>query len=68
MTTLKSRAKIGNNLRKLRGEKSLSEVAKSLGITPQAVHNYEMGNRAPTDEIKTKISKYYKTSVQDLFY
>lgn len=60
--------KIAERLRKLRGEKSLSEVAMDIGITPAALSNYEQGIRIPRDEIKLKIAKYYKKSVEYIFF
>lgn len=59
---------IGGTLKNLRGEKALQEVADSLGITKQALFNYETDQRIPRDEIKIKIAEYYNRSVQELFF
>lgn len=60
--------KIGTKLREIRGEKSVEEVAKALGITQQAVYMYERGERIPRDEIKIRIAKYFGKSVAEIFY
>ena len=59
---------IGKRLRKLRGTRTLEEVAKAIGVTKQAVNLYETGWRTPRDELKVKIARFYKKSVQDIFY
>lgn len=59
---------IARRLISLRGKKTQSEVAKALGISQSTYAMYETGKRIPTDEIKVKISLYYKTTVQDIFF
>lgn len=59
---------IGEKLIALRGEKSQSEVADALGISKSALSMYEQGERIPRDNIKIRISKYYATSIQALFF
>lgn len=63
-----SRKEIGERLRKLRGDQSREAVAIAIGVTAQAICNYEMGVRVPSDAIKCKIADYYKTTVQAIFY
>ena len=60
--------KIGKLLTALRGEQSLSDVAKTLGLSPSAIRQYESGNRIPRDNIKEKIAKFYDKTVQEIFY
>ena len=60
--------KIGQILRGLRGEKSAVEVSSALGISKSALAMYERGDRIPRDEIKVRIAKYYKKSVQSIFF
>jgi len=55
-------------LRKLRGKKTLAEVANALDISKSALSMYETGERIPRDEVKRKIATYYNRSVQFLFY
>lgn len=62
------KAKIAEKLRNLRGDRSISDVAMDLGITPSALSNYEQGLRVPRDEIKEKIARYYKKSVDYIFF
>lgn len=59
---------IGNKLIELRGTKTISEVSSAIGISPSALSMYEHGERIPRDCIKVKIAKYYKRSVQSLFF
>ena len=50
--------KIGKILTALRGEQSQRDVAKTLGLSPSAIRQYETGNRIPRDNIKEKIAKF----------
>lgn len=60
--------KIAERLRELRGDKSQREVAEAVGTTAMAISLYESGERVPRDEIKIRLAKYYKTTVDALFY
>ena len=60
--------KIGDRLRRLRGKRTLDEVADALGVTRQAISYYESGQRTPKDKMKIVIAKYYGTTVQDIFF
>ena len=60
--------KIGNTLRKLRGEITQQKVAKALKISSSALAMYECGERIPRDEIKIKIADYYGKTVQEIFF
>ena len=60
--------KIGKLLTALRGEQSQRDVAKTLGLSPAAIRQYETGNRIPRDDIKEKIAKFYDKTVQEIFY
>jgi transcriptional regulator with XRE-family HTH domain len=62
------RVAVGQRLRNLRGDKTLDEVAKALGVTSMAVSLWERGERIPNDDIKIKIAAFYKTSVTDIFF
>lgn len=59
---------IGQKLIALRGEQDIDIVANSIGVTKQAIWNYENDKRIPRDDIKRKIAKYYKTSVESIFF
>lgn len=59
---------MGKKLIALRGEKTQQEVAESIGITVQALSNYESGKRNPRDDIKVSLSKYYGVDLGWLFY
>ena len=43
-------------------------VAKECDITVSALSNYENGIRIPRDEVKVRIAKFYKRSVQSIFF
>lgn len=58
----------GKNLVELRGKKSQAEVAKSIGIATSTLSMYETEQRVPRDSIKVKLAKYYKTTVQKIFF
>lgn len=56
----------GERLRKLRGKKSLQEVADSIGITRVALGYYEKGERKPDIGRLCKIANYYNVSADFL--
>ena len=58
----------GEKLKKLRGKKTLEQMAKEVGVTASAWAMYEKNERTPRDEVKIKIAQYFKKSVQELFY
>ena len=58
----------GEKLRELRGSRSVREVSELMGIKRATLENYELDLRIPRDENKIKIAKFYKTTVQKLFY
>ena len=59
---------IAKRLKKARGKESITEVAKSCGISRSALGMYETGQRVPKDEIKKRLAKHYNTSVEALFF
>lgn len=59
---------IGEKLKKLRGLKKLKDVATDLKVTTSALSNYENDYRVPRDETKRKIAKYYKKTVDEIFF
>lgn len=59
---------IGKKLTALRGDYSQEEVAKAVGISVSALSMYETGNRIPRDEIKVKLARYYKSTVEAIFF
>ena len=60
--------RIGEQLRKLRGEKTQKEVAEAVGVTVNAISMYETGERIPRDEIKIRFADYFKTDIHQLFF
>lgn len=59
---------IGRRLVELRGDKTQEEVAKSLQISVSALSMYERGERIPRDNIKIRISSYYKKPINRIFF
>ena len=63
-----SKAEVGVRLRKLRGDRSREEVAMAVGVTAQAISNYEIGIRTPSDDIKCKLANFFGKTVQEIFF
>lgn len=59
---------IGKKLKKLRGDKSIGEVANAIGVAPSTISMYENGERVPRDSIKIKLAQYYNLSIEELFF
>lgn len=59
---------VGRRLVKLRGNKTQEQVAKAVGISISALSSYECGERTPRDPIKIALARYYKRSVQSIFF
>ena len=59
---------IGERLRNLRGNSTIAEVSQACGISASALSMYESGERIPRDEIKVILAKYYKQSVESIFF
>lgn len=58
----------GEILRTLRGERSVAEVAKAVDVSNSSYIKYERGERVPRDEVKTRIARYYGSSVESIFF
>lgn len=58
----------GEILRKLRGNKTVEEVANAVGVSRSAIVMYESEERVPRDEIKIRLADYYKRTVQYIFF
>ncbi|MTI84411.1 MAG: helix-turn-helix domain-containing protein [Firmicutes bacterium] len=52
----------------LRGEKTRSEVAEDLEITPQMLGALERGDRTPSLALAKKIADYYEVSIDEIFF
>jgi len=59
---------IGKRLKELRGNKTQKEVSEGIGIAQSTYAMYETGKRRASDENKIRIARYYKKSVQSIFY
>lgn len=63
-----NKEEIGTRLKKLRGSKTLKEVADALNISTSALAMYEAGKRIPRDEVKVALAQYYKETVESVFF
>lgn len=59
---------IGKRLRKLRGIRPKTKVARQMGISYSALCKFESGERIPSDDMKVLIANYYGVTVQELFF
>ena len=59
---------IGRRLCKLRGDRSLRDVAQAVNVSYSALAMYERGERIPRDEVKVRLARYYNRSVQSIFF
>lgn len=62
------RLAVGRRLISLRGNRSQQEVARENLISVSALGMYERGERIPRDDVKSRLAKYYDTTVQAIFY
>jgi len=60
--------KVGQNLVRLRGTKTQTEVAKEVNISVSALSMYERGERIPRDTIKIRLSAYYNEPIASIFF
>ena len=63
-----NRERIGEKLKDLRGERTQSEIATAIGVTPMAISQYERGERIPNDEIKIRIANYFHKGIEEIFF
>lgn len=59
---------IGEKLKELRGNRSQDEMAKEIGVTKSSWAKYERNERVPRDEVKIRIAKFFKKTVQEIFF
>ena len=59
---------ISSRLVKLRGNKTQKAIADEVGVSVSTWAMYETGQRIPSDEVKIKIAKVIKKSVQSIFF
>ena len=59
---------IAERLIKLRGNKTQKEVAEAVGVAQSTYAMYELAQRIPSDDVKIRISKYFKKTVQSIFF
>ena len=58
----------GKILRKLRGIRTRTGVARELGISYSALAFYEAGQREPSGRVKAKLAAYYGMPVEQIFF
>lgn len=54
-------------LKKLRGNRTMEEVANALEVSQSALSAYKNGERMPRDEVKKRIVEYYGKPIQYIF-
>ena len=59
---------IARRLVELRGNESREAVAAAVGVSISAISMYENGERIPRDDVKIRFAKYYKKTVQEIFF
>jgi transcriptional regulator with XRE-family HTH domain len=59
---------IGERLRRLRGDKSMVEVAEAIGVTYSSYIKYERNERKPRAEVMHRIAKYYGKTIDSIFF
>ena len=59
--------KSAKSIREKRGY-SQEYVAKAIGMSQEAISQYEVGTRTPTIVVARKIAKLYKVSLDDIFF
>ena len=52
----------------LRGDKTVTEVARDIGITRQMLSAIESGIRTPSLDLANKIANYYSSTIDDIFF
>lgn len=57
----------GKILRRLRGIRTRTGVAKEVGISYSALAFYECGQRTPSGSVKKKLADYYGVPVESIF-
>ena len=65
-----AKTKIKNRIRELRfhaNEMTQAELAEKIGVTRQTVIAIEQGRYSPTLEAAFKISRVFKTPLEDVF-
>lgn len=65
---MKSEKAIGENIRKIRKAKKMTmkELGEKIGVSEQAIGNYERGDREPTIDVLIKISDALEVSLFDI--
>lgn len=62
--------KIGEKLLALRTKAGLTqqELSDAIDVTVSAIGMYERNERIPRDEIKIRLARFFKVTVDDLFF
>lgn len=61
---------VRNRVFQFRAQKEVTqeELAKAAGVTRQTIITIEKGNYAPSVLLALKIAKYFRKSVEDVFF
>jgi DNA-binding XRE family transcriptional regulator len=55
-------------IRLIEKEKTHKDIAKAVGVTPQAITDYIRGAYNPSHEVMAKIAKELDSTVDELFF
>lgn len=58
----------GQRLRRLRGKRTLKEVAEATGVAISTLSAMEHDKRGTSDESKRRIAEYYGRTVEHIFF
>lgn len=58
---------LGENLRRIRGKRSLTEFSRTLGISKSSLHRIEAGTHNTTVQILETLCKNLKITINVLF-
>lgn len=58
----------GQKLRKMRGKRAISDVAKAVGVSESSYIKYERDERNPSDVVKVRIAEYFGKTVGYIFF
>ena len=59
---------VGEKLRRLRGIRTRSGVARETKLNPNTLQSYEAGLRNPSPERMLTLARYYGLTVSELFF
>lgn len=59
-------SQLGERLRQLRGDQTLGDIERALGIARIVISRYEKGQRVPEPHMLKKLAKHYDVPYKEL--